>query len=239
MYEIFTEELGTIENDDIREFCINILKTEAPDYFYTVAASSTGKYHPQYALGEGGLVRHTKAAMRFLNHMLSVEHIKSRFSARQQDLLRVAMICHDMRKHGDNGSAYTVFDHPIIAAEAVRKHKDESLSNEEVEFIASAIETHMGEWNTDRRSCTVLPKPITAAQQIVHLSDYLASRKQIELTFDNDKTVSKPTVDTYVVPFGKHRGMTLVQIKAEDSDYFDWMKNNIEKEPVKSLLREI
>lgn len=36
-----------------------------PPYFYTVPASSTGKYHPRYTLGSGGLLRHTKAAIKF------------------------------------------------------------------------------------------------------------------------------------------------------------------------------
>lgn len=38
-------------------------RTCVPMDFFTQPASSSGKYHPSYALGVGGLVRHTKAAM--------------------------------------------------------------------------------------------------------------------------------------------------------------------------------
>lgn len=42
---------------DIAKFTIEVLK-QVPSYFYIVQASSSGRYHPTYALGEGGLVRH-------------------------------------------------------------------------------------------------------------------------------------------------------------------------------------
>lgn len=57
--EIFENELNLIKNVDLRKL-VELSLQSAPDYFFTIPASSTGKYHPQYALGEGGLVRHTK-----------------------------------------------------------------------------------------------------------------------------------------------------------------------------------
>ena len=59
---LFQNELAWIQDDAIRSFVHDAL-IKLPDYFFHVAASSTGKYHPAYALGEGGLVRHTKAAV--------------------------------------------------------------------------------------------------------------------------------------------------------------------------------
>lgn len=47
--EIFSTELDLIKNLEIRKFvetCLN----EAPEYFFTVAASSTQKYHPRLRL---------------------------------------------------------------------------------------------------------------------------------------------------------------------------------------------
>ena len=49
--------LATIVNDDIRKFA-EVLVDGLPDYIWHVGASSTGKYHPAYSLGEGGLMRH-------------------------------------------------------------------------------------------------------------------------------------------------------------------------------------
>ena len=54
--ENFKKELEYIKNEKIRNACqvmINLL----PDYFFEVPASSTGKYHPEYAAGPGGLMR--------------------------------------------------------------------------------------------------------------------------------------------------------------------------------------
>jgi len=51
--DFFAEELSLIRTEYIKKFlgyCIDNL----PDYFFRVAASSSGKYHPEYALGNGG-----------------------------------------------------------------------------------------------------------------------------------------------------------------------------------------
>ena len=46
----FKEELDQFENEDIREFCEELLET-VPDYFWQISASSTNKYHPDYTIG--------------------------------------------------------------------------------------------------------------------------------------------------------------------------------------------
>ena len=55
----FEKELEYIVDDNIKESSKTMIEL-LPDYFFHEAASSTGKYHPSYALGDGGLVRHTK-----------------------------------------------------------------------------------------------------------------------------------------------------------------------------------
>ena len=87
----FKEELEVFENDDIQEFCIELLDT-APTYFWQVSASSTNKYHPDYTVGFMGLAKHVKGATRFLNHMLSIDCIKSQFTSRERDMLRTAIM---------------------------------------------------------------------------------------------------------------------------------------------------
>ena len=60
--EIFNKEYTYIKNKkyiDNLKIMIELL----PDYFFNVPASSTGKYHPEFSLGDGGLVRHTKFAV--------------------------------------------------------------------------------------------------------------------------------------------------------------------------------
>jgi hypothetical protein len=237
--KIFELELNTIVNEDIRNYAIELLQN-APDYFYEVAASSTGKYHPQYALGVAGLVRHEKALIRIMNHLLGLEQY-SYFTDREKDLLRVAGIAHDIEKHGENGSPFSVHDHPLLAATfALRFCSQDTISQEEKDFVADCIRSHMGEFCTTKKSKVVLPKPQTEAQKFLHICDYLASRKDIEIIFDSTETTA-PTItpEDYIFPFGKHAGEKLIDVAKSDRGYILWAKENINREPLKSLLSQI
>ena len=74
--EIFKTELNYIKNPKIKEFTEKVL-LEVPDYFFQIGASSTGKYHPSYTLGEGGLVNHTKAAVRIVIELFKISDFKA------------------------------------------------------------------------------------------------------------------------------------------------------------------
>jgi len=246
MKEIFDDVLETFENDDIKKFAEMCIMS-APDYWNHVPASSTGKYHPSYSLGEGGLVRHTIAVVRFLNHMFGVESVSDQFTSRERDLLRVAAITHDMQKSGTQGdyeiSKYTKFDHPLRIAKIIRGFKGNvDLSNDEIELIAHCVESHMGAFNTDKRYPDVtLPKPTDKYQIILHLADFLASRKDIEMKFDNLPEAEPeplPDVNSWQMNFGKYKGMTLPEIEALHPDYIAWIQKQegFDKEPCKSLL---
>ena len=240
--KIFDSILSTFENEDIKRFAVNCIEM-LPTYFYEVGASSTGKYHPSYALGKLGLARHTCALVRFLNHMLDVECIKNDFSSRERDLMRVVGLMHDSMKSGTDEdyarSKYTKFEHPILAANNIRKMS--GLPDDEIELIATTIESHMGSWNTSNRSSVVLPLPENKYQKLVHLADYLASRKDIEVLFDEEfqKKEEIPDIATYIMPFGKYKGKTLPEIKEIDPGYISWAKENMDSEPVKALLNQI
>lgn len=180
--EIFKKELLTIEDESIRKFTETALNN-LPQYFFEVAASSTGKYHPTYALGNGGLVRHTKAAVRFANHLLALEQNKNIFDITDRSCIISALILHDGWKHGDKDNPYTIHEHPIVCATWVLNAEclDDIVNDGIRNVIAQAVATHMGEWVTSKRSNVVLPKPTTDIQKFVHTCDYLASRKDIEV----------------------------------------------------------
>lgn len=241
--KIFDSLLDTFENEDIKNYAKECIET-IPDYFWNVGASSTGKYHPQYALGDLGLARHTCALVRFLNHMLNIDCYKSDFTSRERDLLRVAGIMHDSRKSGNDEdyakSSFTKFTHPVMAADEVRTIIG-FIPEEEIEFVASAIESHMGQWNTDRRSKEVLPLPENKYQKILHLADYLASRKDIDVNFDGYETAKPevPKLEEYILPFGKHKGEKLIDVASYDAGYISWAKENMTREPIKSLLAQL
>ena len=87
-------------------------------------------------------------------------------------------------------SKYTKFDHPILAAEFIEENMDLlHLNDEEIEFIGDCIRTHMGSWTTDYDGNEILEKPHTKYQNFVHMCDYLASRKCIELHFDEQGNI--------------------------------------------------
>lgn len=239
--KIFNSLLETFENEDIKIFAKECIET-IPNYFWDVGASSTGKYHPQYALGDLGLARHTCALVRFLNHILNIDCYKNDFTSRERDLLRVAGIMHDSRKSGSDEdyarSKFTKFNHPILAADEIRTIIG-FIPEEEIELVASTIESHMGQWCTDKRSSVVLPTPENKYQKLLHLADYLASRKDIEVLFSQEEKAELPKLEDFKVTFGKHNGKTLLEIKECDPGWITWAKENINREPVKSLLSQM
>lgn len=175
----FVGEIGAIRNQEIRNLVETCLQN-APSYFWTMPASSTGKYHPAYSLGEGGLVRHTKAAVSIALDLLSLE--QNQKFATLRDHIIAALILHDTVKKGRDGGAYTTTDHPLQAAALVREMSERvTVPDQDVNIICELIETHMGQWNTDFDGNVVMRKPETDIEQFVHMCDYLASRKTIEV----------------------------------------------------------
>lgn len=239
--KMITPILATIVNEDIREFA-TILVEGLPNYIWEVGASSTGKYHPQYSLGLGGLMRHQIAVVRFLNYFFELEQYAT-IGSRKFDLMRVAGLVHDGRKSGEQAdyekSKYTKFDHPIQMANVIRNYDGQYLNHDEIEFIAHCVESHMGSWNTDKKSSVVLPKPEDVYQHFVHLADYLASRKDLTMAFDNieQPKTELPDVNEYVINFGKHSGTKLVDLFKTHRDYCNWLKENVSREPLLSLIK--
>jgi len=184
---ILRKELDFINDELLREF-VEYCVDEAPDYFFTMPASTTGKFHPAYTLGEGGLIKHTKAAVKIAKDLLSLEqnqHLNA-------DQIITALILHDSIKKGNNGSTYTVTEHPLYAADFIGKKIDEfeveyEVDCEELEdlrlqvtSIQRLIKSHMGQWNLDYRlGKEILPKPQEEDEKFVHTCDYLASRKYL------------------------------------------------------------
>lgn len=162
-----------------------------PDYFFEVEASTTGKYHPRYALGEGGLLRHTKAAVKMGVELLNDPSIGDKYTERERDLILITLILHDGFKCGFPKERYTRSDHPILAGNYVKEMKAElTFTEEDIDFIYDAIVTHMGPWNTHPYTKEeILPKPKTKYQNFVHMCDYLASRKFIQVEFDAENNI--------------------------------------------------
>ena len=187
--EVFKKELSYIKNPKYLND-IKVIISLLPDYFFEVPASSTGKYHPSFSLGDGGLVRHTKVAVRIAVELLNNNSIFTNFTSDEKDLIIMSILVHDGLKSGLEKSEYTKFEHPILVSNYIKDNKDKlSLNEEELNLLTSMIESHMGEWNTNAYSNVVLPKPTTKYQKFVHMCDFLSSRKFLDVKFENNDII--------------------------------------------------
>ena len=188
--EMFLDELELIKDEDLSESLLKIIEM-LPEYWFKEPASSTGKYHPEYALGDGGLLRHSKAAMRIGYELLSNPCIGDKYTSREKDLMLMSLLVHDGLKLGIPQEKYTRFDHPIIMGKfIIDNYKEIGITKEDAEFMDNVIKTHMGPWTTDYNGNEVLEKPKNKYQSFVHMCDYLASRKCILVPFDENNNIS-------------------------------------------------
>ena len=193
----FEKELETIEDMHLREFTRFAL-SNAPKYFYTIGASASGKYHPQFSQGEGGLVRHTKAVLMFCNELLNMSPYYE-LPPLWKDYARVACLLHDICKYGeeDEMDKNKYVDHSVNGADYVdimweqfHSTDDEICIEFAPELITHAIMCHMGRWSKENQ------KPIGIIDNLVHLADYVASRNFINIEFEGEETTSPKELPT-------------------------------------------
>ena len=168
------------------------------------------KYHPEYAViigkinddgsvYEGGLMRHTKAAVGIARCMIETETFQNicGFESGEPkelyaDITYAALILHDCCKPDDTEKHSTRFDHPILAAKLFKDTAKTYINESNMETmkfvipkVYGCIASHMGEWTTaPYAKGVVLPKPKNGLETFVHMCDYLASRKFLIFDFD-------------------------------------------------------
>ena len=239
--KMFINEIDDIYDKDLKELAIELI-ANADDYFFTVPASSSGKYHPPFDLGCGGLVRHTRC-VAFMAMSIAESQCMSTLD---RDSLIVAAIAHDIKKQGNGSGNHTVFEHPTYAKNYVLEiHKkiNSAVPIDVVEKIANAVQSHMGKWGHDKefiKGNNPLPMPSNEFEFALQTADYIASRKEIaDFKFrDTDAVadvIEQPTnvekkpitemslfeLENYEMPFGKHKGKTLREVKP--TGYLDWI----------------
>ena len=181
--EYFNKEYEYIKNDK-KKNDIRYLVSKLPDYFFEIPASSTGKYHPDFASTSHGLVKHTKVAVRIAKELLDNPGLNN-FTNDEKDIIIMALILHDGCKSGMVKEKYTRFDHPLIICDLINENRSKlSLNDDEVDLLTKIISSHMGIWNKDYNGNEVLPIPKDKYQRFVHLCDYLSSKKFIDVKFD-------------------------------------------------------
>lgn len=184
--DVFKTEIGYLKDKEKQRQAIELLNG-LPDYFYEIPASSTGKYHPTFSLGEGGLVRHTKVAVKIAHDLLENNSIGHSFNDKEKDLILIAILLHDGFKLGKVKEKYTRFDHPLLSSDYVKNSG--ILDDNEAELVSKMIASHMGEWNTNQYSNVVLPIPSNKYERFVHMCDFLASRIYLDAQFNNNEII--------------------------------------------------
>lgn len=173
---MFKTEIELINDTIYQEFVRDYLENYTPQYFWEIGASSSGKYHPQFSQGEGGLVRHTKVVVKFAVELLKMSSY-AYMPKEYHDFVIMACIMHDTCKYGMtefNKDEYK--NHAENAAENVREAWFNFFGYECPWLLLNAIKSHMGQWSTDRNN-----KPFTQIDRCVHLADYIASRNFIDI----------------------------------------------------------
>ena len=202
--ELFAKEIDYINNETIRKIVADTLDA-SPECIQTIPASSSGRYHPEYSLGDGGLARHVKAAVGIAHCMIETDIFKNMifgtdaeenltyYEDREMfaDVVYASLILHDCYKPDDTPKHSTRFDHPLLASDLFKETARKYITKDNMEYmkkvipmIHGAIASHMGQWTTaPYAKGIVLPKPKTGIEQFVHMCDYLGSRKFLIFDF--------------------------------------------------------
>ena len=97
---------------------------------------------------------------------------------------------HDGLKSGLIKQKYTQVDHPLLVSNYIKDNKEKlSLTDNEILALTNMIESHMGIWNKDFNGNEVLPIPVNKYQKFVHMCDFLASKKFIEVKFNGNEII--------------------------------------------------
>lgn len=244
--EYFSDFLEQFETEELKLYCIDMINL-MPDYIFRIPSSTSGKYHNATQCQPGGQILHVLMCCRIMNYLLGLEYVQEKTEyPKKRDCLRIAMCLHDACKCG-NGS-YTVHEHPMIASEWIRTTSPEhDIKQGLKDYIGRLVESHSGQWTTNKRSSVELPKPENNEQFLIHLCDYLSSRNDLDMLFPEEMKLdvrrnALPCTTEYRLPFGKYKDETLADVIKNDKLYLIWLRDMSEielTEPLKSLLDEI
>ena len=245
---VFEPLCRNFETDLFKDYYMDMI-AEIPNYIYVMPSSTSGKFHNAKQCETYGQIYHVYMFDSILNHRLRLKLNKELYpTPEERDAMRCVPAFHDAVKCGWNGSKYTVQDHPVLAHQWVLSTKvDHDIPEEYKNMIADMCLTHSGEWNKSRSGKIIMPEPRNQREFFIHECDILASRADLDYIIPDELKMilgenvkqELPDINTYLITFGKHSGKTLPQIAESDPGYIAWAKENITREPVKSLLTQL
>lgn len=175
---LFEREISLIQSEDLRMFAKYYFETWCPSYFWEIGASSSGKFHPAFSQGEGGLVRHTKAVVLFAEELLRMSSYAYMRDA-YKDYVILACLFHDTCKYGLREQDTTAYaSHALNAASNVASAWRAYFGDDWAfpQYLGNAIISHMGQWSTSADD-----RPFTPIDRCVHMADYMASRAFLDI----------------------------------------------------------
>ena len=184
---LLAQWIGKIQNLSVRLFVLDVLNSDmVPDYFWTAPASSSGKYHPKWELGVGGLVRHTCLVASYFSRLIQAYELDPIWT----DIGIAAAILHDCRKFSLTLNAEGFpSDRDYAKDHGVRFFRDlldsDIFSGYDVDVnvhhILDGIRFHSGRWASVTSgvlegSADYWPE-LKAMCDTVHMADMVASHR--------------------------------------------------------------
>lgn len=175
----FEAELACIGNSEVRGLVVDIMG-KAPDYFLTSPSSMTSKYHPIDEQVEGGKLLHTRRVFWMANELCRSQE----FVGVERDCLLGAALLHDLWFRGsqEKPSPYTAKGHEDF----VRKYTPDFVGRKYYAEIVRLCEGHGGIWCDNKAARPPKMDPRT----LVHVSDYIASRRGVFIPITTKKAES-------------------------------------------------
>jgi len=211
----FTEYVDSMLATDFIKEVFHSHMDKVPEEFFTAPASSSGKYHPDYSLGEGGLVRHSATVVFLAMDIGQLWHVQG--PARDSVVLAAAV--HDSFKGGRPGEwEGTVKNHADLAADALLEQLPKAQNTLEQKCLitaSDAVREHMSLWGMS-------PTNLRATEHVastVIMADYMASRKYFEPANDLAELISELGYQ------GKEVDAFIADLRTTDYDVVtDWRK---------------
>jgi len=178
--EVFKEELDLIFDKNVLDFT-KICLMVAPDYFFTECpSSSSGRYHTVDELSWDGSIIHTKRVVT-----IAYDLCRGLACEKNRDAIISASIIHDLRKQGIKKSGHTQKNHPDLAAKLVEEVQRDTkiLDDKTYNIIRNGVGYHYGPWSSGKWKKDL--SKYTPEELCVYLSDYVASKKTLEVKYKN------------------------------------------------------
>lgn len=177
-----------IKDADIIVWMNNSLAA-APQYFWTIPASTSSKYHNDEDNKEGGTIIHTRRMLvvaKELRHVFLLDD-------KEFDLVQASIVLHDSFRCGfegrenksKDGVLHTEILHSIYPRVGFAKVVvPDSISDAEVDLVFELIEGHYGKWSPIPQCYPTDFSNLDRRKQLkvfVHLCDMVASRGSIDV----------------------------------------------------------